>query len=122
MREARTSTVLAPTRNPQPTNLLRGSHHRCRGGCQRLIQIGDDVVDVLDADRQAHVAGRHAAGELIGRAQLRVRGAGRMDGQGARIADVGHVVEELERIDEARARLAPLLELEADRPPYPPLR
>ena len=33
-----------------------------RGGCERLRKIGDDVVDVLDADRQADVAGRHAAG------------------------------------------------------------
>ena len=37
-----------------------------------------------------------------------------MDGQRARIADVGDVVEELERIDESRARLAALPELEAD--------
>ena len=93
---------------------LRSLGHRRRGGGQGLVEIGDDVVDVLDADREAHVAGRHAAGQLIGRAQLRVRRAGRMDGQRAGIADVGHVIEELERIDEARARLAALPELEAD--------
>ena len=111
-------------RRPQkhvPVVFLCGFRRRQRGDCQRLVEIGDDVVDVLDADGQAHVAGRYAAGELVGRAQLRVRGAGRVDGQRTRIADVGHVVEELERIDESRACLAALLELEADETTVPAL-
>ncbi len=87
---------------------------RQRRRSQRLVKIGKDIVNVLDADREAHVARRHAARQLIGRAQLRVRGAGRMDGQRAHITDVGHVIEELQRIDETRSSLAALLELEAD--------
>src|SRR6188508_405498 len=43
-----------------------------------------------------------------------MRGAGRVDGQRARIAEIGHVVEELERIDKSDACLATLLELETD--------
>ena len=46
---------------PISRSLRQGSS----GGTQGLVEIGDDVVDVLDADRQAHVAGRHAAGELV---------------------------------------------------------
>ena len=38
----------------------------------------------------------------------------RMDGERARVADVGDVIEELQRVDEAPARLAPGREFEAD--------
>ena len=71
---------------------------------------------MLDADREANVAGRYTAGQLIIWAQLRVCGAGR-HGHGQRacdIADVGHVIEELQRIDETRSSLAAMLELRAD--------
>ncbi len=27
---------------------------------QRLVEIGDDVIDMLDADREPHIAGRDA--------------------------------------------------------------
>ena len=91
-----------------------GRRHWHGGGGEGLVEIGNDVVDVLDADRKADIAGRHAAGQLIGRTELRVRGAGRMDGQRSRIAYVRHVIEELERVNEARAGLNTLLELEAD--------
>ena len=36
------------------SKLPRPSRHR---SCQRLIEIGDDVVNVLDANRQADIAG-----------------------------------------------------------------
>src|SRR5262245_4552993 len=91
-----------------------GLGHRHRGCGERLVEVGDDIVDVLDADREAHVAGRHAAGELVRRAQLPVRGRSRMDGERPGIADVGHVVEEVERVDEARSGLAALHQLEAN--------
>ena len=59
---------------------------------------------MLDADREPHVARRHAARQLLGRAQLRVGRAGRMDGEAAHIADIGDVIEELQRIDEIARR------------------
>src|SRR5271168_1617893 len=43
-----------------------------------------------------------------------MRSAGRMDGQRTRVADVGDVIEELERADKARTCLAALLEFESD--------
>jgi len=47
--------VTAP--GEKPPFLLRSHRHRRLGGSQRLVEIGDDVVDVLDADRKAYVAG-----------------------------------------------------------------
>jgi hypothetical protein len=54
----------------------------------RLVEIGDDVLGVLDADRQAHDV-RGGAGELqlVG-AELAVGGRGRVAGQRFGIADI----------------------------------
>ena len=71
---------------------------------ERLRQIREDVVGMLDADRKAHIAGRDAGRELLLRRQLLMRGRGRMDGERARVADIGDMVEKLERVDEAGAR------------------
>ena len=85
------------------------SASRCRlrpdgsGRSERLIEIGDDVVGVFDADRQPHHirpgAGLHAL--LVG--QLAVRGRGRMDDQAARVADIGEMAEELDVVDQLHA-------------------
>src|SRR5690606_15576629 len=56
-------------------------------GVEGLADVGQDVVDVLDADREAQVARSHARGELVLGAQLLVRRACRVDCQGARVAD-----------------------------------
>src|SRR4029453_18879894 len=69
---------------------------------------------MLDADGKPHIALGHAGGELLRGRQLRVRGRRRMDGEAARIADVGDVVEQLQRIDELAAGLLAALQLEAD--------
>jgi len=37
-------------------------------GCQRLIQVGEDVLDVFDADRKAHIARVLRLGLLSGSA------------------------------------------------------
>ena len=74
---------------------------------------------MLDADRQPDIAGRHAARELIGGTELRVCGAGRMDGERACIADVGHMIEELECIDETGTSLMALLQFKADQSSQP---
>ena len=77
---------------------------------QRLDEIGEDVVDMLDADRQAHIAVVDAGRELLLGRELRMRGRGGMDRQAARVADIGDVVEQLQRIDEraGRPRAPPL--------------
>ncbi len=63
---------------------------------ERLGQVRQDVVGMLDADRETNVARRHAGGELLIGGELLMRGRGRMDGERARIADVGDVIEQLQ--------------------------
>ena len=69
---------------------------------------------MLEADREPHIALAHPRLHLLLGRELRMRGARRMDGEAARIADIGDVVEQLERIDEAPPGLVPALELEPD--------
>src|SRR5579862_6189217 len=45
-----------------------------------------------------------------------MRGAWRMDGERARVADIGNVIKQLERVDELLARVDAALEFEADQP------
>ena len=55
----------------------------------RLVKISDDVLNVFQADRQAHHVGRGASQlELVG-VELAVRGGSRVDDQRAGVADVG---------------------------------
>src|SRR5688500_11516715 len=113
------STVRLCTTHPAAAGIEAvpsGDRAQLGGSAQRLAEIGEDVVDVLDADREADIAVRHAGLLLLGRGQLRMRGAGGMDRQAARIADIGDVVEELERVDELATGLAAVLQLEADQP------
>ena len=58
---------------------------------------------MLDTDRQPHIAIGDAGRELLFRRELRVRGRGRMDRQAARVADIGDVIEHLQRFDELLA-------------------
>src|SRR5580658_3201202 len=81
---------------------------------QRLAEVGQDVVDVLQPDREAHIALSDAGGALLLDAELRVRGAGGVDGEAARIADVSDMVEELQRVDEGAPRLAAAGQFEPD--------
>ena len=69
---------------------------------------------MFEADGEAHVAGRDAGRELLLGRQLLMRGRGRMNGERARVADVGDMIEKLERVDELAPRLDAALELEAD--------
>lgn len=102
-----------------PTVVLGDALSRC---AQRLLEIGKDVVDMLDTDRQANVPIRNACRAQLLRRKLRMGGRGWVNGETARVADVGHVVEQFERIDKATARIASLRQLESDEPPWPPFR
>ena len=53
-----------------------------------LGQVGDEVVDVLEADRQPDEVRRDAGLDLLLGLELRVRGRCRMDDQRLRVADV----------------------------------
>ena len=73
---------------------------------ERLVEVGDQVVDVLDADREPDQSSGHAGGhELVG-GQLGVGRGGVVDRQRLGVADVGQVAEQLQRLDEPRAALA----------------
>src|ERR1700684_4437691 len=63
---------------------------------------------------QAHIARRDAGRLLLRRRQLLMRGGSGMNCKRARIADIGDVIEKLQRVDEATASLEPALQFEAD--------
>src|SRR4051794_7402768 len=83
---------------------------------QRLAQVGDYVVFVLDANREADIAIGYAGLKLLLRGELRVRRAGRMDREATRVADISYVVEHPQRVDEAASGIKPALQLEPEQP------
>src|SRR5262249_14757471 len=86
-----------------PLLLCRLGRQFGRSG-KRLVEIGENIVDVLDADGKSHIAGCHAARQLIGGLQLRVRGGSRVDGPRAGIADGGGRGEKLGVLDRCTSR------------------
>jgi hypothetical protein len=104
-------------------------HHHPRAGQsqalnrgQRLLQVGQQVVAVLDADRQAHRIHRHAGFRQLFLIELAVRGGGRMAGQRLGVADIDQAREQLERILEARAALDAAFDAKVSRPDERPPR
>src|SRR5258706_15819963 len=72
-----------------------GRPDRLGGRLQRLVEIGDQVVDRLDADRQADHVRPGAGGEALLVAELAGGGRCRVQDQAAGIADVGGGGEQL---------------------------
>ena len=70
-----------------------------------LIEIGEDVADILDADGESDQLGGHAGAGLLLDGKLLVRGGRGMDDQRLGIADIGQQRKQLERVDELLARL-----------------
>mmetsp|Transcript_7243 Transcript_7243/g.18419 ORF Transcript_7243/g.18419 Transcript_7243/m.18419 type:complete len:464 (-) Transcript_7243:43-1434(-) len=81
---------------------------------QRLVEVLEDVSDGLEADAEAHHLRRDAARLLLLGVHLRVRGGGRVDGERARVAHVGHVAHQLQRVDERPARGGAVRRLDAE--------
>ena len=81
-----------------------------------MLDVGDDVVDMLDAHRQAHIAIRNTGGELLLFGELRMRRRRRMDGEAPRVADIGDMVVKLQRVDELAPCVLAARQLEADQP------
>ena len=70
------------------------------------VEIGDDVLDRFDADREPDESGMDAGARLLLLGELAVRGGGGVDHQAADVADVRNVRVELEGFDDAdRERL-----------------
>src|SRR5690606_3732407 len=90
------------------------------GGGEALLEVGDDVVDRLEADREAHQARVDARGELLLLGELAVGRRGRVDGEAAHVADVGDVAVQGQRLDEALAGLLAALDDERRHRPEAP--
>src|SRR5205085_11099132 len=75
------------------------------GGAEACVEIGQDVLDRLEADAQTDQARVGATGQLLLLGELAVGRARRVDDETADVADVGHVAVQLERLDEALPRL-----------------
>ena len=73
-----------------------------------------DVVDVLEPHREAHRAGRDAGRDQLVVRELAMRRRGGMDDEALRVADVGEVAPERQRLDEAATALAAALEVERE--------
>lgn len=81
---------------------------------QRLIEIGDDVIDMLSADGQAD---RVAADAYIGKlriGELAVGRGGRVDYKALDIGDIGQQREDLQMIDELEGLLLAALNVEGE--------
>ena len=71
-------------------------------GRQGLIEVGQKVVDMLDADRQTNHVRAHTGFLEFVRIELAVRGGGRVTGQRLGITDIDQPGEQLQRILEMR--------------------
>jgi hypothetical protein len=60
-------------------------------GRQATLDIGADVVDVLDVDRKAHIAIGHACRSLLPGTELRMGRRRWMNRKAAGVADIGNV-------------------------------
>ena len=76
-------------------------------GMERLIEVGDDVVDVLDSYAQPDHLGPYAGLFLLFWRHLPVRGRCGMAGERFRVANVDQPLEQFERIVEPLAGLEP---------------
>lgn len=97
-------------------SLVVGTIVTPRGGGlgERLVEIADDVVDALEADRKPQHVRPGAGGHLLLGAELAMRGRGRMDDQRAGVADVGEVREEIDGLDDLHARLVAALDADGE--------
>ena len=67
---------------------------------ERLLQIPLDVFEVFETNAQADEIGADASRDLLFFAELAVRSGGRVNGETARITDIGEVAEELQVFNE----------------------
>jgi hypothetical protein len=79
-----------------------------------LIQIPLDVFEVFETNAQADEIGADASGDLLFFAELAVRGGGGVNGETARITDIGEVAEELQAFDELLACFCAAFDTEAE--------
>src|SRR5262245_55261250 len=81
---------------------------------QTLLEIGDDVVLVLEPDRQAYDVGPSTGLDLLRVRELAVRGRGWVNDQRTGVADIGEVREQFHIGDQSHARVIAALESESE--------
>jgi hypothetical protein len=81
---------------------------------QGVLEVGLDVLDVLDAHRHPHQVRAYAGALLLGFRQLLVGGGRRVDDQRLGIADVGQVTGQLDVVDELPGRVGAALDAEVE--------
>jgi len=103
---------------PRTVPRLLLSRLRYAQAIQSLLQVGQDVIDMLDPDRQPDIAGGDTGRHLLFLVELGMGRAGGMNRQRPRVTDIGHVVDHLQRVDELPPRLdaagIPYVELRGD--------
>ncbi len=81
---------------------------------QCVVEVGDQIVDGFEANRQSNEVIGHARRELLLHGKLGVRGAGGVNRQRLGVADVGKVLEQLEAVDKRTSSRTSTLDAEAD--------
>ena len=81
---------------------------------EAFFKVGDDVVDVLRADRQANGVRADAARKQLLFRQLRMRRRRGMDHKRLDVRDVCQQREDLQRVDESVGFLLPALDVEGE--------
>src|SRR5258708_418638 len=84
------------------------------GRGEPLVEVGADVGDALDADREAHHGGPGAGGDLLRGRELAMRRRAGVQDERARVADIGEMREELDALDQPDARLVAALQAEGE--------
>src|SRR5215207_9904520 len=90
----------------------RGRSRLC--GAEPGVEVGEDVVDRLDAHRQPDKVGCDPRGGLLVGDELLVGGGGRVDRKAPHVTYVGEVAVQLQGVDELLARLQPAVDAERD--------
>src|SRR5713226_4600589 len=73
---------------------------------KRAREVLDQITGMLEADREPHGSRRDAGGRERSIVHAEVRRRRRMDHERFRVADVGEMREERERLDELASRVA----------------
>src|SRR6476620_976993 len=92
----------------------RLTRRRRRDARKALLEIPDQILDGLDADREANRARADASGTQLLFAELAMRRAGRVNDQALRVADVREVRPQRHAADEVLPRRTPTAAIERE--------
>ena len=79
-----------------------------------LLEVGNDVIDILETDREANQVWSDAGSAKLFVRELTVSMAGRMEYAGLGIGHMGHNADELQVVHKADSRFARTIQAECD--------